>query len=77
MPDRKTPSLNPTGPQAALEEKLRATLKDSRDPMRGPDVLQKLETVPGATEFEMRAAIWRLIDRREIELTQDRRLKFL
>ena len=54
----------------AIEEKL----TEASQPMATKTMLEEIVRETSLDEFELRAAIWRLIGRGKIELTKDRKL---
>lgn len=59
-----------------LEEVVLETLRDLSTPTHmGPLVDKVHQKEPDVDEFEVRRAVWRLLDRRTVDLTLDRRLK--
>ena len=56
------------------EDAIEAKVLKAGQPMATRTVLEETVRETSLNEFELRAAIWRLIERGKIELTKDRKL---
>ena len=56
------------------EDAIAAKIIEAGQPMATRTVLEEIVNETSLDEFELRAAIWRLIGRGKIELTKDRKL---
>ncbi|MDE3155477.1 MAG: hypothetical protein KGN76_10270 [Acidobacteriota bacterium] len=60
--------------RAGLERRVRALLDTTGRAFRPEDLVAQVSRAQHVTEAEVRAALWRLLDRKDVRLTADLKL---